>query len=87
MKVCITCQFGPGIPSQDWICQTVPMGVSMDNCGAFGGAIPRYLRVHTYRYRFSDSATREQMGAWWKREEIGTSNVIETARFSPAKRY
>lgn len=36
---------------------------------------PRYLRVAAYRYRFTDGATRERTGAWWRRELIRYSQV------------
>ena len=32
---------------------------------------PRYVRVVRYDYHFTNSATRRQTGAWWRREELG----------------
>jgi predicted DCC family thiol-disulfide oxidoreductase YuxK len=32
---------------------------------------PRYIRATLYEYWFTDSATRAQTGAWWKREARG----------------
>jgi len=32
---------------------------------------PRYVRAVVYDYRFTDSATRRQAGAWWRREQKG----------------
>ena len=32
---------------------------------------PQYLRVSVYRYRFTDSPTREATGQWWTREYLG----------------
>jgi predicted DCC family thiol-disulfide oxidoreductase YuxK len=32
---------------------------------------PLYVRASLYRYRFSDSGTREQTGHWWTREYVG----------------
>jgi hypothetical protein len=48
----------------------------------FGGAAPRWLRVHAWRYRFTDAATRASTGAWWSREDLGTSNEIDASLFA-----
>ncbi|HKA36139.1 MAG TPA: lipase maturation factor family protein, partial [Thermoanaerobaculia bacterium] len=37
----------------------------------FPNAPPRYLRTTMYAYRFTDSTTRRQTGAWWRREPLG----------------
>jgi hypothetical protein len=37
----------------------------------FAGAPPRYIRALTYRYHFSDRATRAATGQWWTREPTG----------------
>jgi hypothetical protein len=42
-------------------------------------APPKRLRVAYYRYRFTDRATRHATGAWWKRELLGYSRVIDAA--------
>jgi hypothetical protein len=48
----------------------------------FDGKAPRWLRVRIYEYHFTDRATRAQTGAWWSRELVDTSNVIDGAQFS-----
>lgn len=40
---------------------------------------PAQLRVAIYRYRFTDSETRSQTGAWWQRELLGYSTVRRRA--------
>jgi len=37
----------------------------------FPDAPPHYIRAVLYDYRFTDSATRRQTGAWWRRQETG----------------
>jgi len=37
----------------------------------FPAHAPKYLRAVLYRYRFSDSETRQRDGVWWTRELIG----------------
>jgi lipase maturation factor 1 len=37
----------------------------------FPDAPPRFLRTTTYVYRFSDTATRLETGAWWQRSLLG----------------
>ena len=37
----------------------------------FPNAPPRYLKTTTYSYRFTDTVTRRQTGAWWQRREAG----------------
>jgi hypothetical protein len=32
---------------------------------------PRYLRVLSYRYEFTDGETRRQTGAWWRTTYLG----------------
>jgi hypothetical protein len=32
---------------------------------------PRYIRAQLYEYRFTDAATRKQIGAWWTRKLLG----------------
>jgi lipase maturation factor len=32
---------------------------------------PRYVRAALYEYRFTDRATRDENGAWWRRERKG----------------
>jgi predicted DCC family thiol-disulfide oxidoreductase YuxK len=38
----------------------------------FQGAPPRYIRALLYDYTFTDFETRRRVGAWWKREPLGT---------------
>jgi hypothetical protein len=47
----------------------------------FDGARPRYLRVRTYRYRFADLETHSRTGAFWTREPLETSNVIDCSEY------
>jgi len=42
----------------------------------FGGRAPRWVRVVTYRYAFTDVATRRATGAWWRRERLTTSQPL-----------
>jgi hypothetical protein len=37
----------------------------------FADKPPRYIRVEAYRYNFTDSDEREQIGNWWRREALG----------------
>jgi lipase maturation factor 1 len=37
----------------------------------FPGQPPRYIRAMLYEYTFSDAATKQRTGAWWKREPRG----------------
>ncbi len=37
----------------------------------FPDAPPRYVRAVLYDYRFTDRATREETGAWWRRKPLG----------------
>ncbi len=37
----------------------------------FGDAPPRYVRLASYRYRFSTPDVRSRTGAWWQREFTG----------------
>jgi hypothetical protein len=37
----------------------------------FPQAPPRFLRAMLYRYHFTNIETREQTGAWWRREQLG----------------
>jgi len=32
---------------------------------------PRYVRAELYQYHFTDRATRNETGAWWRREQAG----------------
>jgi hypothetical protein len=32
---------------------------------------PKYLRVLRYRYHFTDLKTKQQTGAWWRKEYLG----------------
>ena len=32
---------------------------------------PRFIRLLYYRYEFTDLETRQETGAWWRREVIG----------------
>lgn len=48
----------------------------------FEGRAPRYVRVVTYQYGFTDRATRAESGAWWFREWLPreTSEVMTRVR-------
>ena len=48
-----------------------PPVVRLLRTNPFPTSPPRYLRALTYRYRFTDPATRRQTGAWWQRELLG----------------
>jgi hypothetical protein len=37
----------------------------------FPNQAPRFIRATAYEYTFTDSQTRRQTGAWWKREPKG----------------
>jgi hypothetical protein len=37
----------------------------------FPAAPPRYIRAVVYDYHFTDAATRQATGAWWRRERTG----------------
>jgi len=37
----------------------------------FPGRPPRYIRAQLYQYHFTDQATRQATGAWWRRELVG----------------
>ncbi len=37
----------------------------------FADQPPRYLRVQAYRYAFTDAATRQKRGAWWRASYLG----------------
>lgn len=42
---------------------------------------PRYVRALLYRYEFTDAETREETGAWWRREYLGVyCSPIERGR-------
>ena len=38
----------------------------------FPTAPPRYVRAFIYNYKFTDAKTRNETGAWWSRELLGT---------------
>lgn len=38
---------------------------------------PRFLRVSVYRYRFTDVEEGQRTGAWWERELLSRSRVLE----------
>ena len=48
----------------------------------FDGMAPRYVRIVTYQYGFTDSATRAETGRWWEREFLPreTSDVYTLKR-------
>lgn len=42
----------------------------------FPDVAPVYVRIASYRYRFTDRATRDATGAWWTRELDGMSKAF-----------
>jgi predicted DCC family thiol-disulfide oxidoreductase YuxK len=53
----------------------------------FPDAPPRRLRVAYYRYRFTDRATGRTTQAWWERDLLGYSGVLDGSAFGrPAAR-
>jgi hypothetical protein len=38
----------------------------------FAGQAPRYVRATLYQYAFTSARERQETGAWWKREPVGT---------------
>jgi hypothetical protein len=51
--------------------QNSPQVTQLLKTNPFPEEPPRYLRVTLYRYRFTDSSTRENTGQWWEREYLG----------------
>ena len=48
-----------------------PEVLSLLDSNPFPAAPPRYVRLVSYRYRFTTSADRSRSGAWWSREFVG----------------
>lgn len=48
-----------------------PAVVALLGTNPFPDAPPRWVRLVSYRYRFSTPAERAQSGAWWQRERVG----------------
>ena len=48
-----------------------PQVLSLLGSNPFPGAPPRYVRLVSYRYRFTTAQERSRTGAWWSRELSG----------------
>lgn len=42
---------------------------------------PRFVRVMVYRYWFTDAATRQRTGAWWRRQLVRRGRALSTESF------
>jgi predicted DCC family thiol-disulfide oxidoreductase YuxK len=48
-----------------------PSVVALLERNPFPDAPPKFVRAVLYNYRFTDSASRRETGAWWRREKLG----------------
>jgi hypothetical protein len=48
-----------------------PPVVALLDSNPFADRAPRFIRVHAYRYRFTDAESRPATGDWWQRESLG----------------
>ena len=55
----------------DALLRNSPSVVALLETNPFPQQPPRYLRIETYRYRFSNMQALRDTGQWWKREYIG----------------
>jgi hypothetical protein len=51
--------------------ENLPAIVDLLDTNPFSGQPPRYLRVETFRYHFTDPQAHAATGQWWEREYLG----------------
>lgn len=63
---------GPWLaPLLEHILSGTPEVVALLGSNPFPDTPPRYVRLVSYRYRFTTPAERSRSGAWWERERVG----------------
>jgi hypothetical protein len=66
--------------AQERLLEGSPSVLSLFRDDPFRGKPPSMVRTVLWQYWFTDLATREKTGAWWRREELGpfSGTVIRT---------